>query len=214
MSFYGIFNVNSKFSQFMSRIFDLFTLNLIFIIMCIPIITIGSNFTAMYYVTLKMINNEEPYIIRSYLKAFKENFKQSTIIWLILIAAGLIITGDVYYINNFIEGIGSYFKYLFYFFGVVYFFVLLYVFPIQSKFNNKIKNTLTNSLLMSIRHFPYTILMMAILIIPFVVCINASISLFFSYILLGFSVTIYINSIFLNKIFKCYLLEEQTDRTN
>ncbi|ULT58721.1 DUF624 domain-containing protein [Neobacillus drentensis] len=214
MSFGGIFNINSKFSQFMSRLFDLVILNLIFIIMCIPVITIGINFTAMYYVSLKMINNEDTYIIRSYLKAFKENFKQSTSIWLILIAVGGIITGDIYYTNNFIKGIGSYSKYLFYFLGIISCFVMLYVFPIQSKFSNKIKNTMINSLSMSIRHLPYTILIMAIFIVPFVICMNASFSFFFSYIFIGFSATIYINSIILNKIFKNYLQDGQAEHTD
>lgn len=55
----SFFSLDSKFSQIMGRVFDLMMLNIIFLIMCIPIVTIGANFTAMYYVTLKMIKNEE-----------------------------------------------------------------------------------------------------------------------------------------------------------
>ena len=51
----SFFSLDSKFSQIMGRVFDLMMLNIIFLIMCIPIVTIGANFTAMYYVTLKMI---------------------------------------------------------------------------------------------------------------------------------------------------------------
>mgnify|MGYP003210840023 CR=1 FL=1 len=58
----SFFSLDSKFSQIMGRVFDLMMLNIIFLIMCIPIVTIGANFTAMYYVTLKMIKNEETYI--------------------------------------------------------------------------------------------------------------------------------------------------------
>ena len=54
----SFFSLDSKFSQIMGRVFDLMMLNIIFLIMCIPIVTIGANFTAMYYVTLKMIKNE------------------------------------------------------------------------------------------------------------------------------------------------------------
>ena len=55
----SFFSLDSKFSQIMGRVFDLMMLNIIFLIMCIRIVTIGANFTAMYYVTLKMIKNEE-----------------------------------------------------------------------------------------------------------------------------------------------------------
>ena len=82
----SFFSLDSKFSQIMGRVFDLMMLNIIFLIMCIPIVTIGANFTAMYYVTLKMIKNEETYIFRTYWKSFRENFKQATAIWLILLA--------------------------------------------------------------------------------------------------------------------------------
>ena len=82
----SFFSLDSKFSQIMGRVFDLMMLNIIFLIMCIPIVTIGANFTAMYYVTLKMIKNEETYIFRTYWKSFRENFKQAT---------GNSFTGDV-----------------------------------------------------------------------------------------------------------------------
>ena len=46
---------------------------------CIPIFTIGPALTALNYVTLKMANNKDPYIIRSFFKSFRQNFKQALI---------------------------------------------------------------------------------------------------------------------------------------
>ena len=91
----SFFSLDSKFSQIMGRVFDLMMLNIIFLIMCIPIVTIGANFTAMYYVTLKMIKNEETYIFRTYWKSFRENFKQATAIWLILLAVLIVLILDL-----------------------------------------------------------------------------------------------------------------------
>ena len=51
--------------------------------------------TAMYYVTLKMVRNEEAYIVRSLFKSFKDNFKQATIINLIMIAVGAVLYLDL-----------------------------------------------------------------------------------------------------------------------
>lgn len=217
MSFGGFFSMDSKFSQVMSRVFDLIVLNFIFIVMCIPVVTIGANFTAMYYVTLKMVRNEDSYLFRSYLKSFKQNFRQATIIWLIFLFAGAFLVCDIYLSSNFMEGAASYLKYVFYFLGIVYCFTLLYVFPALSRFYNTIKHTITNALLFSIRHLPYTLLMLAIVVGPFFVCLNAPASVFSFYILFvmlaGFSATAYINSIFLNKIFKRYMPEEEPEQT-
>lgn len=217
MSFGGIFNMDSKFSQVMGRVFDLIVLNFIFILMCIPIITIGANFTAMYYVTLKMVRNEDSYLFRSYIKSFKENFRQATIIWLIFLFAGVFLVSDIYLSTNFMEGAASNLKYVFYFLGAIYCMTLLYVFPALSRFYNTIKHTVKNALLFSIRHLPYTILMLAIVMGPFLVCLNAPASVFSFYILFvllaGFSATAYINSIFFNKIFKQYMPAEEPEQT-
>lgn len=74
----------------LTKICDMVCLNVLWLICCIPIITIGASTTALYTIMLKMVKNEEGYIFRSFFKAFKENFKQSTIIWIILLALGII----------------------------------------------------------------------------------------------------------------------------
>ena len=69
--------MDNKFFTFMGRVADLCILNIICLICCIPIVTAGASITAMYYVTLKMVRNEEAYIVRSFFKSFKENIKQA-----------------------------------------------------------------------------------------------------------------------------------------
>ena len=64
----------------MSRIFDMMCLNVLWLVCSLPIFTIGASTTAMYTVMLKVVKNEEGYIVKGFFKAFKENFKKSTII--------------------------------------------------------------------------------------------------------------------------------------
>ena len=90
-----IFDMNNKFFSFMSKVADLCILNIICVVCCIPVITAGASITAMYYVTLKMVRNEEAYIVRSFFKSFKQNFKQATIINLIMLLIGLILYVDL-----------------------------------------------------------------------------------------------------------------------
>lgn len=89
------FSMDNKFFTFMNKVADLCILNIICLVCCIPIVTAGASITAMYYVTLKMVRNEEAYIVRSFFKSFKDNFKQATIINLIMIAVGAVLYLDL-----------------------------------------------------------------------------------------------------------------------
>lgn len=80
----------------MSRIFDMMCLNVLWLVCSLPIFTIGASTTAMYTVMLKVVKNEEGYIVKGFFKAFKENFKKSTIIWLILLVIGGFLGADLY----------------------------------------------------------------------------------------------------------------------
>ena len=73
----NFFNLDSPFMRFLTKMADLIILNILYMICCIPIVTIGAASTALYTVSMKAVKNEESYIIRGYFKAFKENFKIS-----------------------------------------------------------------------------------------------------------------------------------------
>ncbi|MFR8170196.1 MAG: YesL family protein [Marvinbryantia sp.] len=210
------FNMDNGFFQVLSRIADLMILNIIFLITCIPIVTIGAAWTALYYVTLKMIRNEESYIVRSYFKSFKENFKQSTIMWLIALVLLVLLFFD-YRIVNVMDGtirqamlIGL---------TVVALFlamILTYLFPLQSKFYNTIKNTTKNALLMSIRHLPQTVIMLVITVAAVLITFfnnwTISYGLLF-WILLGFATIALANSWFLVRIFDKYIPKDEEEET-
>jgi Predicted integral membrane protein len=83
----------TKFNLFttVDRFGDLFFLNILFVLTSIPIITMGASIAAMYSVVLKMAKNEEGPVSREYFGAFKKNFKQSTICWIIILIIGVIV---------------------------------------------------------------------------------------------------------------------------
>lgn len=89
------FNMDNKFFTFMSRVADLIILNLLCIVCCIPVVTIGPSIAAMFYVTLKMVRNEESYIVRGFFKSFKQNLKQGIVINLIMLVAALLLYFDI-----------------------------------------------------------------------------------------------------------------------
>ena len=156
------FNMDNKFFVFMGRVADLLLLNFLCILCCIPVVTAGASITALYYVTLKMARDEESYIARSFFRSFKQNFKQATIINIIML-----LTAAVLFIDLRIARAGSGAMYkglfsLFIAFALIYAMILLYIYPILSKFFNSVKNTFVNAFLMSVRHLPLTLLMLVI----------------------------------------------------
>lgn len=156
------FDADGMVMRALSRLADLAILNVLWMLCCIPVVTAGAATTAMFYLTLKMVKDEETYIFRSYIKAFKNNFKQSTIVWLILLVIMLVLGADAYIMCNW----NSSFRYpmltLVIGAALVILFIGLYIFALIAKFENKVPEYFKNALLMSVRHLPYTIILVLI----------------------------------------------------
>lgn len=209
------FNMDNKFFVFMGRVADLIILNLLCILCCIPIVTAGASITAMYYVTLKMARDEESYIVRSFFKSFKENFKQATIINVIMLVTALMLFLDLSIVRNMDGTLYKVLFSIFIAFTFLYLLLFLYIYPVLAKFYNTIKNTFVNAFLMAIRHLPYTFLMLVISLVPIAIFFipsfqiqSIALMLFF---LMGFAVVSYCNSKFLVKIFDNYVPKEEDE---
>ncbi|MDB8794878.1 DUF624 domain-containing protein [Romboutsia sp. 1001216sp1] len=205
----NLFRYGGKFWETLDEITDIVVLNFLFIVFSIPIITIGASLTATYSVALKKVKDEDVHVTKEFIKRFKENFKISTVVWILMIVVGSVLLLD-FHISNLISDktLGVMLKLISTIVGIIFLFNFTYVFPIISKFNNTIKNTIVNSILISIQNLPYTIIMLTMNLL----CVILMFSLvdYFGYILffymvIGFGITSYINSIFLNKIFYKYI---------
>ena len=206
----NLFEYDNKFFEVLGKITDIIILNLLCIISCLPIITIGASVTATYLVALQMVRNEETYIIREFIKGFKENFIFSTKVWSIILIIGLVLSFD-FYISRLIlnEYMRITLQFILTIVSIIFIFLLTYVFPIISKFENTIKNTMINSILISIQHLPKTIFMVFINLSPIILTLILSNywgHILFFYTVMGFASITYINSIFFNKIFEKYIV--------
>ena len=153
------FSMDNKFFTFMGKVADLCILNIVCLICCIPIVTAGASITAMFFVTMKMVKNEESYIIKSFFKSFRQNFKQATVINLIMLAVATILYVDLRIVNQMGQPISQILHVIFLAFTVLYAMVFMYIYPVLAKFYNSTRNTFINAVLMSVRHLPYTVLM-------------------------------------------------------
>ena len=76
------FNMDSPLMRFMTKVADLMILNFLFIVTSLPVVTMGAAWTALYYVTMKMVKDEEGAIVKAYFHSFRQNFRQATVLWL------------------------------------------------------------------------------------------------------------------------------------
>lgn len=203
-----IFNLDSPLSRFLSRMADLMWLNILALVCCIPIFTIGASLTALNYVALKMVRNEEGYIRESFFKSFKQNFKQATLIWLIMLAALILLACDFYIIRMAPSLFPDWIKAVLFAITMLLLIGTMYVFPVLARFENNTKDIFKNSLFMGILSLPKTILMVICWIVP------VAIGLVFYQILplalaLGMSLPAYGCALLYNKTFKRFEPEEE-----
>lgn len=157
---------DSKFTQFLVKLYNCCYLNLLWGVCSLPIVTVGAATAALYDVTLRMARGAEPSVTRHFFKAFRENFRQATILWLVMLGLGCLLAFDVAILYQ-IRGQGSS---LLYMAGlaavilgtVVYVLVLLYLFPLVASVHNSNFAMLRNALLLGIRYLPYSILLLMI----------------------------------------------------
>lgn len=152
------FSADGALYKFITRFWDMVKLNFIWLICSLPVITIGVSTVAAYSVTLRMIEENEGYVVRNFFKAFKENFKQGMAIGpiTILFAAVLYIdfTFAKQHIGFAILGVFSAFM-----FGIA----LIYAYPLLARYDNRLFKTIKNSMRISMRYFGRTVFLAVLL---------------------------------------------------
>lgn len=203
-----IFDLDSPVMRFLNRLADLLILNFLMIACCIPIITIGAANTAMHYVLLKMIRGEEGYLIRGFFKSFKLNFKQATVLWFIMLLVILVYVGDALIFHYSLLPFPKALVIAVVAIAILLLMTAIYVFPLQARFENSIKNTLKNAMILAFANLPKTILMLVFYAVPLVIGYFSMYSLIFV-IMFGITVPAYGAAWLYSGIFKKIEPEEE-----
>ena len=153
-----LFSLDNPVIAFLGRIADLIILSILWGICSIPIVTIGPATTALYYVTLKMVKNDEGSVIKSFFQSFKLNFKQGVLLTLFLLVSYAILF-FVYKVVLNVEGVfGTVLLIFFLISAICILGATIYSFPLLAKFDNTIGKTLKNAVLLSFQYLFSTIL--------------------------------------------------------
>ena len=193
------FSVDSPLYRFLSKLLDVIRLNFLWILFSIPLVTIGASTVAALSVALKMADDEEGYIGRSFLKAFRENWKQGTVLGLITLVALYAIYLDFQFFEA-LEGNPMIFLLVGILSIVVVVSALLYASPLAARYENTLFRTIQNSIDITRRYVGRTLFLVFVLSLEFLLFQFNQTMMFFA-ILLGPGFMIYTLAAFSKKTF-------------
>lgn len=161
------FSFDNKIFGALGKVVDCVILSVLWLVCCIPVITIGASTTALYYTVHKSIRGNRGYVSRNFFHAFKENFKTATLSWIVALAVQIILSLDAY-ITVQVLRTGNNMGAFFYFFLVLIAFSIgwvIYTFAYIARFESTVKVTLKNAILMELRHLPWSLLIIVLFLL-------------------------------------------------
>lgn len=196
--------MDNAFFRFMGKVTDLVWLNILTLICCIPIFTMGAAFSAMYHVLIKIAIREEGVVTRPFFREFKANFKNATVVWVPSLIILIIMFSNAYLIYRgvldsypklrIVAGISI---------GIIAATVIMflnYYFAMISRYENSLGQYIKNALLMMLAYFPRSLCMLIIMASPIALMTLSNYFLFF-WFLYGFSFPGFVNAMLLGGLF-------------
>lgn len=205
-----MFSIEGKFFRTLTKIGDFLILGVLGIIFSIPVITVGASLTAMSSVGMKLVKDEEGYVFRNFIHSWKSNFKQSLGVELILGLLAVILCTDVSICINWAREEGSILPQImvYAFFGLILVLiaVAIYAFPLLARFQNTVRGTVKNALLLCMKHLPQTFIMLLC-----TVGITYFSLGYFPVLALTIPIMCYVDSYIMTRIFRPYEVPQEND---
>ena len=160
-----LLDINNPIMRFLTAMFDLMALSVLWVVFSLPIFTRGAASTALYSAAYHHVRKGEDYLWNSFFSAFKENFKRSTLTWLVALAILGFLGADALLLRSLIlQG------YSFgWFYGVTLALVVLaltwtvYLAAYAARFNGTVKEVLRYSFML-LRAHPVKMLCVMVLV--------------------------------------------------
>ena len=159
----GLFHPDGAFARYGAKLWDMMWLNLLTVVCSLPVFTAGAAMTAMHYVLLKIFRDEEGAITAAFFKAFRENFKQSTVIGILFAVAAylLVLSAGIAYALSM-----GWLRYLLIAVLAVVVCAWNWSVVFQSRYRNTISGTVRYSLLALAAHPVRSAVMLALFVVP------------------------------------------------
>lgn len=202
-----MFQIDGPIWRFINLLGDMIILHVLWLICCIPVITIGPATTAAHYAALKIVRDEGRGVWHMFFKSFRENFRQGIVLGLIFLPAGLILILDFYLCLYRVEAGGT-FQFVMLaalgFLTILYLIEMIYLWAVLAWFQNTAKQTVVNAFFFAMSNFGDTSVMLAqdlVLGVGAVVCFAFFPQIGVLFVIFGFPMVFVVNSFKLRKIF-------------
>lgn len=202
----NLFHPDNPFFQFLSRVGDLILLNVLFLLCCIPIVTIGAAQAALAKVTQDYVMENDGGVLKPFLRAFKANFKQATIVWLmeLVILVGLV--SDLLLIMTYFTGTLATVMYtLLIVLAILVVCVSSYMIPLLVRYENTLRQHLSNAVVLAVIKLPKTVGMVVLNLLPLLIALlslNVFVQTLIFWIAIGFGFVAYVESNMLKSVFE------------
>lgn len=206
------FDLDSPIMVALSRLADMFFLSIMWLLCCLPVITIGPATAAMYYVALKWARKEDIKISAAFFDAFKKNFKQGVALNLIFLVVGVVLVLDFFIMSAQGTTYGAITSACFLVLGIWMLGVMFYAYPLQAQFYNTVRQTLINAAQLAILKFPVTVVVFVVNLLPLIlgfISLELLVRTAPAWILLWPGVSAYISAKLFAKMFDKFIKEAE-----
>lgn len=211
-----LFNPDSRIMIFLSRVADLVILNILWLVCCIPVVTIGASTTAMYHVIRHWQKDSVSSVVRDFFQSFKEDFKQATPVYLILLipTAAVVMNAMLIFNPENSAAVPSYLLVIWFISALILLFISSFVYPVMAFFADSIFKTLRNAMVLALANLPRTILISILNLLP-VILLFVNLSFFLQssifWLLIGGALVAHLNMSILKPVFKKLVPSEFED---
>ncbi len=200
-----IFNLDNPVWNFLGKLTDMIVLTVLWVTVSIPVITAGASTAALYDISLQLAENQEGYIVRSFFRSFKKNWKKSTAVWMGTVCIGMFLLSDFYVYSHMEQSFGVILLTSSILLAVICLMTLLYVFPLIVRGNMNLRSVLITAFMLALKNLGWTIFMLvaAAGILAIGVFVMAPL------LIIGVGLTAYLHAKILHMILKDYRLPEK-----
>ena len=201
------FDQSNPFWRFVNKTTDIIFMNMLFLLCCLPVITIGPAYTALYYTLMKSVRRERGYAAKNFFHSFLQNIKQGLISWIIILAVAF---GGIYGVVSLWgrteeteQGLLTFWVSVF----VLLFLIIMtiYLFPVLSRFNFSLGQLFSFSMVIAFKYILTTIALLLMLAATVALCyLSTPLFVFIMPALFVFG-----SSFLIERIFKIYMPQMQ-----
>lgn len=193
----------------LNRLIECVLLSALWLVTSLPVVTIGAATTARYDVVFHLIKDDDKGILSAYFSSFKNNFKRSTLAFIIMLALGAFLAVDLWSAAQWKTGYQFLFVVVILGVGYFYLMMLSHIFAGIAFFDGSVTAVLKKVFSLAIRNGIYTVFVMVMFMLPFAMFFKTISTNMFGgfvmvYLLFGNSAIVYLNSLHLEKLFSSY----------